>query len=144
MAADVDRTLPESEICEWKWSWRDDYMKWMSAFAYTDGGTLHIGVNDDGYVVGLKDYRRLLEDLPNKFRDKLHITPLVRLRHVEGMGVNIRYIEVPDDIAKKPINRYACGRYVPENDREKAQLERWEKENPVYAVRINAAGLRGS
>ena len=131
MAADVDRTLPESEICEWKWSWRDDYMKWMSAFAYTDGGTLHIGVNDDGYVVGLKDYRRLLEDLPNKFRDKLHITPLVRLRHVDGVGVNIRYSEVPDDIAKKPINRYACGRYVPENDREKAQLERWEKENPV-------------
>ena len=131
MADDADRTLPESEISEWKWSWRDEYMKWMSAFAYTDGGTLHIGVNDDGYVVGLKDYRRLLEELPNKFRDKLHITPFVRLRHVDGKGVNIRYSRVPDDIAGKPINRYACGDYVPANDREKAQLERWEKENPV-------------
>ena len=38
MATDVDRSLPESDICEWKWSWRDEYMKWMSAFAYTNGG----------------------------------------------------------------------------------------------------------
>ena len=27
------------------------YMKWMSAFAYTSVGALHIGVNDDGYVI---------------------------------------------------------------------------------------------
>ncbi|MBR3243713.1 MAG: hypothetical protein IKF90_13630 [Parasporobacterium sp.] len=26
-------------------------MKWMSAFAYTSVGALHIGVNDDGYVI---------------------------------------------------------------------------------------------
>ena len=24
--------LPESDITEWKSSWRDEYMKWMSAF----------------------------------------------------------------------------------------------------------------
>ena len=43
-------SLPGSEISEWKSSWHDEYMKWMSAFAYTHGGTLHIGGNDDGYV----------------------------------------------------------------------------------------------
>lgn len=131
MATDVSKSLPESEICEWKWSWRDEYMKWMSAFAYTDGGTLHIGVNDDGYVVGLKDYRKLLEDLPNKFRDKLHITPFVRLRHADAIGINIRYNVVPDNIASRQINLYACGKFVPQNDKQQKQLEKWKTENPV-------------
>ena len=48
---DENKVLPESEICEWKSSWHDKYMKWLSAFAWNDGGTLHIGVNDDGYVI---------------------------------------------------------------------------------------------
>lgn len=131
MATDVDRSLPESDICEWKWSWRDEYMKWMSAFAYTNGGTLHIGVNDDGYVVGLKDYRKLLEDLPNKFRDKLHITPFVRLCHAEQPGTNIRYNTVPESIASKQINQYACGAFNPQNEKQKERLEKWKIENPV-------------
>ena len=132
MATDVDKSLPESEINEWKWSWRDEYMKWMSAFAYTSGGTLNIGVNDDGYVVGLENYRKLLEELPNKFRDKLHITPFVRLRHADSLGTNIRYNTVPQSIAAKAVNRYACGTYTPQNDKEKNQLAKWEKEIPVH------------
>ncbi len=70
----------------------------MSAFEYTHGGTLHIGVND-GYVVGLRDYRKLLEKLPNKFRDKLRITPDVRLRYANLRGTNIRYAgDVPEAV----------------------------------------------
>ena len=53
----VDVALPESDITEWKWSWRDEYLKQIAAFANTGGGVLNIGVNDDGYGVGLKDYR---------------------------------------------------------------------------------------
>lgn len=115
--------LPESDISEWKSSWRDEYMKWMSAFARTKGGTLHIGVNDDGYVVGLKDCRKLQEDLPNKFRDKLHISPEVSLYFATQRGTNIRYPDgVPETIASKEVNLYACGRYVPKNDREQRKL----------------------
>ena len=132
MPRDVDKTLPESDICEWKWSWRDEYMKWISAFAYTGGGTLHIGVNDDGYVVGLKDFRKLLEDLPNKFRDKLHIIPIVRLRFVDIRGTNIRYTNVPDNISTKAINQYACGSFIPATEKQKKTLEKWESEIPVY------------
>lgn len=129
----VTTALPESEISEWKSSWHDEYMKWMSAFAYTHGGTLHIGVNDDGYVVGLRDFRKLLEDLPNKFRDKLHITPDVRLRYATVRGTNIRYAgEVPEAVASKPANRYACGTFSPMNDHERDILRRIEAENPVY------------
>ena len=122
---------PESEICEWKSSWRDEYMKWLSAFAYNDGGTLRIGVNDDGYVIGLKDYRKLLEVLPNKFRDKLHITPTVRLRFVEKLGVNIRYSVVPEEISSKDCNKYACGLFLPTTEKQKEKHNKWRKEEPI-------------
>lgn len=107
-------------------------MKWMSAFAWTKGGRLHIGVNDDGYVVGLKDYRRLLEELPNKFRDKLHITPSVGLKSVTERGTNIRYPDgVPESIASKDINKYASGTFVASSDAEQKKLAKWEQETPV-------------
>ena len=130
---DENKSLPESEICEWKSSWRDNYMKWISAFAWNDGGVLHIGVNDDGYVVGLNNYRNLLEELLNKFRDKLHITPAVKLRYATERGTNIRYApgKVPKDIESKDINRYACGIYIATSEDEKKKLEKWEKENPI-------------
>ena len=56
----------ESQTIEWKWSWQDEYLKWLCGYANTDGGILYIGVNDDGYVVGLEDIRGMLEKLPNK------------------------------------------------------------------------------
>lgn len=124
--------FPESDVSEWKWSWRDEYMKWLAAFANTSGGTLYIGVNDDGYVVGLKDCQNLMEELPNKCRDKLHITPNVRLCWAEDAGANIRYPEsVPEEVASKAINRYACGNFVPESEKQKIMLATWEKEIPV-------------
>lgn len=122
---EVMTTLPESEISEWKSSWHDEYMKWISAFAYTHGGVLHIGVNDDGYVVGLKDYKKLLEDLPNKFRDKLHITPDVRLKYTSTPGTNIRYPNgVPLSVGSRLVNRYICGDIVTLEENEKRKLER--------------------
>lgn len=125
--------MPESDTSEWKWSWRDEYMKWLSAFAWTNGGTLYIGVSDDGYVVGLRDYRKLLEDLPNKFRDKLHISPSVSLCYSSYRGKNIRYPgKVPEQIASKDINRYICGDYIPRNKQEQAKLEKMKSANPVY------------
>lgn len=47
---ETTKSHPESHISEWKSSWRDEYLKWIAAFAYTEGGKLYIGVNDDGYV----------------------------------------------------------------------------------------------
>ena len=60
-------------IDRWKELWRDDCMKAISGFANAEGGTLFIGRNDSGDVVGVKDARKLLEDLPNKVRDILGI-----------------------------------------------------------------------
>ena len=65
--------MSEGQRLEWKASWRDDHLKSLCAFANADGGTLEIGRDDDGKVVGVaaRERRRLLEDLPNKLRDLL-------------------------------------------------------------------------
>jgi len=67
----------ESHTTEYKSSWRDGYLKIICAFANTGGGQLIIGVDDKGKVIGIKNVKKLLEDLPNKIRNKLGITPLV-------------------------------------------------------------------
>ena len=36
--------MKESQTTEWKRSWRDEYLKWICAFANTDGGVLVIDV----------------------------------------------------------------------------------------------------
>ena len=69
----------ESQTIEWKESWRDEYLKWICAFANTQGGTLIIGKDDNGNIVGLDNASKLLEDLPNKVRNALGIIPSVNL-----------------------------------------------------------------
>lgn len=55
-----------------------------------DGGTLYIGVNDDGYVVGIEDSKRKLESLPNKINDKLGIVASVNIHKAIG-AENVKY-----------------------------------------------------
>ncbi len=59
----------ENQNTEWKETWRDEYLKWISAFANAQGGTIEIGRNDKGELVGLKDTVKLMDDLPNKIRN---------------------------------------------------------------------------
>jgi len=70
----------ENHNIEFKKSWHDEYLKTVAAFANTDGGIIYIGYNDKGEVIGLEksEIKKLLEDLPNKIRNKLGITLFVR------------------------------------------------------------------
>lgn len=61
----------ESQVVEYKESWRDEYLKWICGFANAQGGTLYIGINDKGEVVGVDEAKRLLEDIPNKVSNTL-------------------------------------------------------------------------
>ena len=63
----------ENQHIEWKYSWRDEYLNWICGFANADGGVLVIGRNDKGAVVGVKDARKLMEDILNNVRDILGI-----------------------------------------------------------------------
>ena len=58
----------ETQNIEYKESWRDEYIKWICGFANAQGGTLYIGKNDKGEVVGVTDANRLMEDIPNKVK----------------------------------------------------------------------------
>ena len=51
--------------------WRDEYLKWICGFANAQGGKIYIGTDDNGNVIGVKDSKKLLEDIPNKVRDIL-------------------------------------------------------------------------
>jgi ATP-dependent DNA helicase RecG len=58
--------MKENQQIEWKQSWRDEYLKWICGFANAEGGTLMIGKNDRGEVVGIPN--RLLKYPPASSR----------------------------------------------------------------------------
>lgn len=58
--------MPEKQNIEYKTSWHDDYLKWISGFANAQGGKIYIGKDDASKVVGLKDYKKLIEELPQQ------------------------------------------------------------------------------
>ncbi len=54
--------MPEHQTMEYKKSWHDEFLEWICGYANAYGGTLYIGKNDNGDVVGLsdKDRKKLL------------------------------------------------------------------------------------
>jgi len=92
--------MNESQIIEYKSSWRDEYLKWICGFANANGGKIFIGKDDEGKVVGVADAKKLLEDIPNKVRDVLGIMVDVNL-HTTEQG---NYIEIRVDAYPNPVN----------------------------------------
>ena len=79
--------MSESQLIEYKESWRDEYLKWICGFANAQGGTLYIGKRDDGSVCGVADSKKLMEDIPNKVRDALGLIVDVDLLNENGLDV---------------------------------------------------------
>ncbi|PGH40151.1 MAG: transcriptional regulator [Candidatus Nephrothrix sp. EaCA] len=77
--------MPEHQNIEYKQSWHDDYLKWIAGFANSHGGTIYIGKDDNGKAIGVADYKKLMEDLPNKIRDVLGIIAEVNLHEDKGL-----------------------------------------------------------
>ena len=71
--------MPEQQNVEYKQSWHDDYLKWVCGFANAQGGYIYIGKDDEGKVIGLKDYKKLMDEIPNKIKNLLGITAEVNL-----------------------------------------------------------------
>lgn len=82
--------MPEHQTIEWKETWQDEYLKWICGYANAYGGTLYIGKDDDGNVVGINNSRQLLEKLPNKITDMMGIIVDVNLKF-EG---DMEYLEI--------------------------------------------------
>jgi len=83
----------ESHLVEFKREWKDEFLKEVCAFANSDGGTIFIGMDKNGNPIGVKNPEKLLEDLPNKIRDVLSMTVIVKLEEIESKKI-IR-LEVP-------------------------------------------------
>lgn len=97
--------MAEKQNIEWKAVWKDEYLAWICGFANAQGGSLYIGVNDEGEPVGLTNSRKLLEDLPNKIRDAMGIIVNINLRQQDGK----EYIEI--EVPPYPITISCKGSY---------------------------------
>ncbi|HLP20463.1 MAG TPA: RNA-binding domain-containing protein [Chitinophagales bacterium] len=90
----------ENQKVEYKESWRDDFLKNICAFANTDGGYLHLGVDDLGQPKPLTDLTQLLEMLPNKIQTTLKIIPDIKVKTLKGS----KYILIKVDSSTEPIS----------------------------------------
>ena len=72
--------MPEHQNREYKQSWHEDHLKTICAFANSQGGKLYIGKDDKGKTISIPEYKRLMDDLPNKIRNHLGITAEVNLK----------------------------------------------------------------
>jgi len=82
--------MPEAQNIEYKRSWHDDYLKWVCGFANAQGGAIFIGKDDNEKVVGVSDYKKLMDDIPNKVKDLMGILVEVNLHEESGLY----YIEI--------------------------------------------------
>ena len=91
--------MAEHQHIEWKETWRDEYLKWISGFSNADGGMIVIGKNDKGEIIGIDNAKKLMEDLPNKAKNMLGVLPEVNLK-TEG---DLEYIEIIIEPSKSPV-----------------------------------------
>ncbi|MBR6082911.1 MAG: putative DNA binding domain-containing protein [Salinivirgaceae bacterium] len=90
----------ESQTTEYKLQWADKYLAYVSGFANSQGGTLYIGINDAGEVVGIDNTRYLLENLPNKIIQATGIIPDIEMLNSDGK----EYIAIHIKSADQPVS----------------------------------------
>ena len=62
--------MPESQLMEYKKSWRDEYFKWICGFANAQSGVLYIGIDDKGKTVGVQNAKKLFIRRINDYLNK--------------------------------------------------------------------------
>lgn len=91
--------MKENQNLEFKESWRDEYLRYVSGFANSQGGSLLIGVDDNGVVVGVENAKKLLENLPNKIVSTTGVIPEVSLLEENGK----EYIRISIGPSNTPV-----------------------------------------
>jgi len=98
-------TMPEQQNTEYKQSWHDDYLKWVCGFANANGGIIYVGKDDKNKVVGISEYKKLMDDIPNKIRNSMGITSEVNL-HIERGKYFIEIVTQPYSVPISIRGRY--------------------------------------
>lgn len=108
--------MPEQQNTEYKQSWHDDYLKWVCGFANANGGVIYVGKDDNGNVVDVPDFKKLMDDIPNKIRNAMGITAEVNLHEETGK----HFIEIITQPYSVPIS--LRGRYYYRSGSTKQEL----------------------
>ena len=108
--------MPEQQNIEYKQSWHDDYLKWVCGFANAQGGLIFIGKDDNGNIVGVADYKKLMDDIPNKIKNAMGIMVEVNLHEEKGKY----FIEIVTHPYSVPIS--LRGRYYYRSGSTKQEL----------------------
>ena len=87
----------EKQNVEFKQVWKDEYLKWICGMANSDGGTIYLGFNDKGQVIGIDKPETLLKEIPNKIKNTLGIIAEVKIIPENGL----QYITIT--VEKYPI-----------------------------------------
>lgn len=90
--------MPEQHNIEWKETWQDEYLKWISGFANAKGGKLIIGKKDNGKIVGVNNYKKLMDDIPNKIQNYLGIVCDVNLIDIDKkylIEIDVKPYDIP-------------------------------------------------
>jgi ATP-dependent DNA helicase RecG len=97
--------MAEQQNIEFKLNWHDDHLKWVCGFANALGGVIFIGKDDHGNVIGIRDYKKLMEDLPNKIKNAMGISAEVNL-HNQNDKYFIEIVVQPYTVAISLRGRY--------------------------------------
>lgn len=99
--------MTELQNVEYKASWRDEYLKWVSGFANAQGGKIFIGIDDSGQVIGVEDYKKLMDEIPNKTVNHLGLVVDVNLHAQKGK----HYIEIDVPVSTVAISYHGAYHY---------------------------------
>lgn len=99
--------MAEHQNKEYKSTWRDEYLKWICGFANAQGGKISIGIDDKGNIVGVDDYKKLMDDIPNKAVNYLGLVVDVNLHNKDGK----HYIEIDIPVSTVPISFHGIYHY---------------------------------
>ena len=97
----------ETQNVEYKQAWRDEYLKWICGFANAKGGHIYIGIDDNGNITGVDNYKKLMEDIPNKSVNHLGLVVDVNLHAAEGKN----YLEIIAPVSNVPIAYHGVYHY---------------------------------
>lgn len=108
--------MPEQQNIEYKQSWHDDYLKWVCGFANAQGGVIFIGKDDNEKVVDVANYKKLMDDIPNKIKNAIGIMVEVNLYEEAGK----HFVEIVTHPYSVPIS--LRGRYYYRSGSTKQEL----------------------
>ena len=92
----------ENKTTEYKREYVDDIKNTIIAFANCDGGTLYIGIDDDGTVYGIEDVDGTMLRVTNAIRDAVRpdITMFVECRNDQMDGKSVVSVVVQRGTAR--------------------------------------------